>query len=120
MNGRKGDPPRRLSMYEASKRRNEDEIYSSTVRQVNARRAISSTISHCTKVVPTYSMCDAFHLLLFFHSILILLSMLRCCRTPTRLLAAMLPEAAVAGIPMPGKTESPHKSNPGRGVLAGG
>lgn len=35
-----------------------------------------------------------------------------CRHTDTRLLAAMVPEAAVAGMPIPGKTESPHSKRP--------
>lgn len=36
------------------------------------------------------------------------------------MLAAIAPLAATAGIPMPGKVESPQQSNPDRGVVEPG
>ena len=40
---------------------------------------------------------------------------MKCFQTETRLLAAMVPEAETAGMPMPGNTESPQRVRPDKG-----
>jgi hypothetical protein len=41
----------------------------------------------------------------------------KCFPTPFIVLAAITPEAAADGVPIPGKQESPHRSNPSTGVF---
>eukprot|EP00962_Isochrysis_galbana_P034087 scaffold11484_cov125-Isochrysis_galbana.AAC.5 len=42
--------------------------------------------------------------------------MAQCCRTPTREFAAIRPDAATAGMPMPGNVLSPTHRKPGSAV----
>jgi hypothetical protein len=50
----------------------------------------------------------------------IVCSSLTCDGRDTSEFAAIMPLAAAAGTPMPGKYESPHPRRPGTGVLARG
>lgn len=46
------------------------------------------------------------------------LSILRCCHGETRLFATMVPDAATAGTPMPGKVESPQRYRPATSIAS--